>query len=226
LRPSAAPDELEQLFVFQTMLGAHPIAEERVRGYVEKALREAKRSSNWIEPDTEHERRVADFALEVPSFPGFAELAEKVAELGHRSALGQLLLKLTAPGVPDLYQGDELVALSLVDPDNRRPVDWQRRRRLLDDVLEGRTERSRDFEKLALIVRALRLRAERPDAFAGAYEPLDAGPDCCAYVRGGEVLALAVLRDPGLDAEVEVPWLGRRRVKELTDGSSYALLAR
>jgi (1->4)-alpha-D-glucan 1-alpha-D-glucosylmutase len=220
------PDEHEQLLVFQTMLGAHPIAEDRVRGYFEKALREAKRSSNWIEPDEDYERRVADFALEVPSFPGFAEFAEKVAELGHRSAMGQLLLKLTAPGVPDVYQGDELVALSLVDPDNRRPVDWQRRRRLLDDVLEGRTERSRDFDKLALVVRALRLRAERPGAFAGTYEPIDAGPDCCAFVRGGEVLALAVLRDPGLDAEVDVPWLGRRRVRDLTDGSSYALLAR
>jgi (1->4)-alpha-D-glucan 1-alpha-D-glucosylmutase len=220
------PDELEQLFVFQTMLGSHPISAERVRGYIEKALREAKRRSNWIEPDEAHERRVADFALEVPSFDGFAAFAERVAEAGHRSAMGQLLLKITVPGVPDLYQGDELVALSLVDPDNRRAVDWERRRRLLDDVLEGRAERSRDVEKLTLIVRALRLRRERPDAFAGAYEPLDAGPDCCAFVRGGEVLAVAVLRDAGLDAEIEVPWAGRRRVRELTQGSSYALLAR
>ena len=83
LRPRPdGPDELEQLFVFQTMLGAHPIAEDRVRGYFEKALREAKRNSNWIEPDEDYERRVADFALEVPSFPGFAEFAEKVAEAG------------------------------------------------------------------------------------------------------------------------------------------------
>jgi (1->4)-alpha-D-glucan 1-alpha-D-glucosylmutase len=140
--------------------------------------------------------------------------------------MGQLLLKLTVPGVPDLYQGDELVALSLVDPDNRRAVEWQRSRRLLDDVLEGRVERSRDFDKLSLVVRALRLRRERPEAFAGDYEPLDAGPDCCAFVRGGEVLALAVLRDAGLDATVEVPWDGPRRVRDVTDGSSYALLAR
>jgi maltooligosyltrehalose synthase len=93
-------------------------------------------------------------------------------------------------------------------------------------VLEGRTERSRDFEKLSLVVRALRLRAERPGAFAGSYEPLDAGPDCCAYVRGGEVLAVAVLRDAGLEATVDVPWAGPQRVRDLTDGSSYALVAR
>ena len=94
-----------------------------LKARVEKALREAKVNTNWVEPDEEHERRVADFALEVPSFPGFAEFAEKVAELGHRSAMAQLLLKLTVPGVPDIYQGNELWDLSLVDPDNRRPVD-------------------------------------------------------------------------------------------------------
>ena len=74
---------------------------------------------------------VGDFALQVPRFPGFAAFAERVAEAGHRSAMAQTLLKLTAPGVPDIYQGDELVALSLVDPDNRRPVDWAKRRAML-----------------------------------------------------------------------------------------------
>ena len=227
-------DEHERLFVFQTMLGAHPIAEDRVRGYFEKALREGKRSSNWIEPDTEHERRVADFALEVPSLSGFDEFAEQVAEAGHRAAMGQLLLKLTVPGVPDLYQGDELVSLSLVDPDNRRAVDWQKRRELLQTLRKGsdpfqRVERQsddRDVEKLALVVDALALRRERAGAFAGSYEPVDAGPDVCAFVRGGEVLAVAVLREAGLDAEVDVPWRGRERVGELTGGRSYALLAR
>jgi (1->4)-alpha-D-glucan 1-alpha-D-glucosylmutase len=219
LQPDAAPDELEQLFVFQTMLGAHPIAEDRVRGYFEKALREAKRSSNWIEPDEAHERAVADFALQVPSFPGFAEFAEKVAEAGHRSAMAQTLLKFTAPGVPDVYQGDELVTLNLVDPDNRRQVDWAKRRAMLDGTEPGD---ARDREKLDLIVHALRLRAERPEAFAGSYEPLDAGPDVCAYLRGGEILVIAVLRDAGQDAPIE----GYGPVRELTDGRSYALAAR
>jgi (1->4)-alpha-D-glucan 1-alpha-D-glucosylmutase len=238
LDPAAVPDELEQLFVFQTMLGAHPISEDRVRGYFEKALREAKRRSNWIEPDEAHERAVADFALTVPSFPGFAEFAEKVAEAGHRSAMAQTLLKLTVPGVPDIYQGDELVTLSLVDPDNRRAVDWDYRRRLLkttegsdplasaegSDPLasaEGSDPR-RDVEKLSLIVEALALRKERPEAFTGSYEPVDAGPDVCAFERGGEVLVVAVLRDAGLDAEIE----GHGRAGDLTAGRSYALVAR
>jgi (1->4)-alpha-D-glucan 1-alpha-D-glucosylmutase len=216
LRPGP-PDEVEQLFVFQTMLGAHPIAEERVRAYVEKALREAKRNSNWIEPDEEYERRVADFALEVPSFPGFAAFAEKVAEAGHRSAMTQTLLKLTAPGVPDIYQGDELVTLNLVDPDNRREVDWAKRRAMLEGSEPGDT---RDREKLDLVRRALALRRERPEAFAGAYEPLEAGPDVCAYVRGGSVLVLAVLRDAGQDAAIE----GHGLVRDITGGRSYALL--
>ena len=221
LDPDAVPDELEQLFLFQTMLGAHPIEEDRVRGYVEKALREAKRRSNWIEPDEEHERRVADFALRVPSFPGFAAFAEKVAEAGHRSALAQTALKLTVPGVPDVYQGDELVTLSLVDPDNRRAVDWDRRRALLAAVRRGEVE-GRDAEKLALVVDALALRRERPEAFAGSYEPLEAGGDVCAFLRGGAVLVVAVLRDAGLDAEIA----GHGRVRDLTGGRPYALVAR
>ena len=218
LRPGP-PDELEQLFVFQTMLGAHPIAEDRVRGYFEKALREAKRNSSWIEPDEEYERRVADFALEVPSFPGFAAFAEKVAEAGHRSAMAQTLLKLTAPGVPDIYQGDEIVTLSLVDPDNRRQIDWAKRRAMLEGSDEGDV---RDREKLDLILRTLALRRERPEAFAGSYDPLDAGPDVCAYMRGGEVLVIAVLREAGQEAAIE----GYGPVRELTDGRSYALVAR
>jgi (1->4)-alpha-D-glucan 1-alpha-D-glucosylmutase len=227
LRPGP-PDELEQLFAFQTMLGAHPIAEDRVRGYFEKAMREAKRNSNWIEPDEDYERLVGDFALEVPSFPGFAELATKVAEAGHRSAMAQTLLKLTAPGVPDIYQGDELVTLNLVDPDNRRQVDWERRRELLDLVRRGAVyvgedvALARNHEKLSLVVRTLRLRHERPEAFAGSYEPLDAGPDVCAFMRGGEILVVAVLRDEGEEALVE----GQGYVRELTGGRSYAVFAR
>jgi (1->4)-alpha-D-glucan 1-alpha-D-glucosylmutase len=215
-RGSSAPDEVEQLFAFQTMLGAHPIAEDRVRAYFEKALREAKRNTNWIEPDEDYERRVADFALEVPSLPGFAEFAEKVAEAGHRSAMAQTLLKLTAPGVPDIYQGDEIVTLNLVDPDNRREVDWAKRRAMLDGSEPGEP---RDREKLDLVRRALALRAERPEAFAGSYEPLDAGPDVCAYVRGGSVLVVAVLREAGQDATIE----GHGRARSITGGRSYAL---
>jgi (1->4)-alpha-D-glucan 1-alpha-D-glucosylmutase len=113
---------------------------------------------------------------------------------GRRAALGQLLLKLTVPGVPDVYQGDELEALSLVDPDNRRPVDWEARRAALARLLAGEAPRDFGERKLDLIRRALALRSRRPAAFAGAYEPVDAGPGVCAYLRGGEVLAVVPVR--------------------------------
>ena len=134
----------------------------------------------------EHEAFLADFE------PFAAELAAA----GDRAALAQLLLKLTVPGLPDVYQGDELLSLSLVDPDNRRPVDWELRRRLLAEVRRGAapTDESR---KLWLIVRALVLRRSRPAAFAGAYEPLDAGPSTVAFLRGGEVLVAAAVRGDG-----------------------------
>jgi (1->4)-alpha-D-glucan 1-alpha-D-glucosylmutase len=117
------------------------------------------------------------------------ELEALLALLGpaaERASLGQVLLKLTSPGVPDLYQGDELPYLALVDPDNRRPVDWEARRRALAAREPG--------SKLELIRSLLRLRAERPAAFAGGYEPLEAGPDVCAFARGGEVLVAVALR--------------------------------
>jgi (1->4)-alpha-D-glucan 1-alpha-D-glucosylmutase len=127
-----------------------------------------------------------------------------VARVGDRAALGQLLLKLTVPGVPDVYQGDELPALSLVDPDNRRRVDWDRRRELLDEVRRGAAP-TEETRKLWLIVRALTLRARRPDAFAGGgYEPLAAGEDAVAFLRGTTVLAACALRgEPA--ASIDVP---------------------
>jgi (1->4)-alpha-D-glucan 1-alpha-D-glucosylmutase len=127
-----------------------------------------------------------------------------VARAGERSALGQTLLKLTCPGVPDIYQGDELWALSLVDPDNRRPVDWDRRREALAELRAG-AEPDRGTIKLFLIERALALRARRPEAFAGTYSPLPAGEDCCAYLRGGDVLAATAVRPDGAAARFEVP---------------------
>jgi (1->4)-alpha-D-glucan 1-alpha-D-glucosylmutase len=232
LRSGGAPDDNERLLIFQTLVGAWPIEADRLRGYLEKALREAKRNTTWVDQDHDWERRVQDFAVALCTFEPFLEtflpLAERVAEAGHRAALGQLALKLTVPGVPDLYQGDELVTLSLVDPDNRRAVDWDRRRALLEQVRAGTVApaSSRDAEKLALVVEALALRRERPDAFAGGYAPLDAGPDACAFVRGGSVAVVVPVREAGRDAAVEVPWLGRRAVRELCGDRPYALLAR
>jgi (1->4)-alpha-D-glucan 1-alpha-D-glucosylmutase len=195
-------DRVDQLLVFQTLLGAWPISIERMEAYLEKALREGKRTSNWIEPDLDHEAEVKRFCRELYSDRAFLDDFEpfqrEVARAGDRAALGQTLLKLTCPGVPDIYQGDELLKLALVDPDNRRAVDWDRRRAALDELRRG-AEPTDETRKLWLIQRALALRAQRPDAFAGAYEPLDAGEDVCAFVRGGTVLAAVSLRGDGSD---------------------------
>ena len=156
------PNSIERYLVFQTLVGAWPIEPERLDGYLEKALREAKRTSSWIEPDVEHEDAVKAFArglYDLPEFrEDFDEFVAEVAAAGDRAALGQLALKLTVPGLPDIYNGDELPLFSLVDPDNRRPVDWEARRSALDAL-----QRGEDVDpKLLLIVRALALRARRP----------------------------------------------------------------
>src|SRR5262249_45467371 len=131
----------EELLVYQTLLGAWPISAERLERYLEKALRERKLTSSWIAPDLEHEGRVKRFAVGLldhgPFRYGFDGVVARATELGERIALAQTLLKLTVPGVPDVYQGDELWALSLVDPDNRRPVDWAARRVALDTLRGG-----------------------------------------------------------------------------------------
>jgi (1->4)-alpha-D-glucan 1-alpha-D-glucosylmutase len=185
-------------FVFQTLVGAWPLEPERLDAYVEKALREAKRTTNWIEPDLDWEERVKAFCSALydhrPFLEDFEPFAAEVALAGGRAALGQLVLKLTVPGVPDIYQGDELLDLSLVDPDNRRPVDWERRRSLLDELRAGAPVGPENI-KLAMIERLLALRARRPAAFAGAYEPAEAGPCACAFVRGGDVLVCVAVRD-------------------------------
>ncbi len=100
------------------------------------------------------------------------------------------------PGLPDIYQGDELLSLSLVDPDNRRAVDWARRRELLESVRRGAAP-TEETRKLWLIVRALVLRRSRPDAFAGAYTPVAAGERTIAFLRGDSVLVAAALRGDG-----------------------------
>ncbi len=191
------PDTIERYFIFQTLVGAWPIEAERLEAYVEKALREAKRNSNWIEPDPAYEDRVKAFCRALyehrPFLSDFEPFAAEVARAGDRAALGQLLLKLTVPGVPDIYQGDELLALSLVDPDNRRRVDWARRRELLAEVRHGAAPTD-ETRKLWLIVRALTLRAHRPEAFSGGYTPVAAGDDAVAFLRGDSVLAAAALR--------------------------------
>ncbi|MHB1537336.1 MAG: alpha-amylase family glycosyl hydrolase [Solirubrobacteraceae bacterium] len=246
-RHDGAPDRAEQYLIHQTLISVWPVEGERLEAYLVKALRERKLSSSWLEPNERWEGEVLRFTRELLASAAFRSdfepFAGRVALAGERAALGQTLLKLTSPGVPDIYQGDELWRLSLVDPDNRRPVDWALRRRLLSELERGAAP-TRETAKLHLIREALALRARRPDSFAGAYEPLSAGPDVCAYVRGEDVLCLVEITRAsgyGTPAELEAPRRGRwrellsgaehdlssvRGVRELTGGRGLALLER
>jgi (1->4)-alpha-D-glucan 1-alpha-D-glucosylmutase len=187
VRPRVAGwrDPDEAYLILQTVVGAWPLTPERLGQYLEKALREAKVHTSWIDQDHEWEAGAKAFALSLLEDEEIAAFVEAVEERANRITLGTTLLKLTSPGVPDIYQGDELPFLALVDPDNRRPVDWGLRRRLLA---------GEPPPKLDLIRRALALRARRPAAFAGSYEPLAAGEAVCAFTRGGEVLVAVALR--------------------------------
>ncbi|MGZ4279538.1 MAG: alpha-amylase family glycosyl hydrolase [Solirubrobacteraceae bacterium] len=230
VREADAPDKHSAYLVLQTLVGSWPIEAERLEAYVEKALREAKLRTTWAAPDEPYEAAARGYARGLVESPpdGFVAFAERVAVEGRRAALGQLLLKLTVPGVPDVYQGDELEALSLVDPDNRRPVDWEARRCALARLRAGEAPRDFGERKLDLIRRALALRARRPAAFAGAYEPVDAGPGVCAYVRGGEVLAVVPVRDwHGARPAVPGRWrsvLDDGEPVDLTEGADVAQL--
>jgi (1->4)-alpha-D-glucan 1-alpha-D-glucosylmutase len=193
-------DRNEEYLLWQTLVGAWPIEPERLEAYMEKALREAKVNTSWLEPDEAYEQHVRGLVRSLYDdqrfLADFEPFAAEVAAAGRHAALGALLLRLTVPGVPDLYGGDELLSLALVDPDNRRPVDWDRRRAALAEPLGAETE------KLHLIRRALDLRARRPGAFRDEYVPIEAGAGVCAFRRGDHVLVAVPLQrgaefDPG-----------------------------
>jgi (1->4)-alpha-D-glucan 1-alpha-D-glucosylmutase len=210
-----APDEHCAYLLLQTLAGCWPIEPERLEAYAVKALREAKLRTSWASPDDEYEAHAARFARALARRPpqGFEDFVARVAGEGRRAALGQLLLKLTSPGIADVYQGDELEDLSLVDPDNRRPVDFSARRAALACLRAGQAPRDYGERKLDLIRRALALRARRPEAFAGSYKPVDAGPGVCAYLRGDAVLAVVPVRD-WHGAELAVPGRWRSALDE------------
>jgi (1->4)-alpha-D-glucan 1-alpha-D-glucosylmutase len=229
-----APDRRDELFLYQTLVGAFPdegLAPgsaahrefvERIQRYAEKALREAKVHTSWTNPDEEYEAAVRRFAGAILSSPGFladlASLAGRTARAGRLSSLAQVALKCAAPGVTDVYQGCELWDLSLVDPDNRRPVDFELRARSLEgiDAELGKDPAARAAlaralatpeglvtgrAKLLLLRVALHLRrAERALFARGDYRPLEAdGPlarHVFAFARAvpGRALVCAVPR--------------------------------
>ena len=137
-RRSGWPDRNVEYHFYQTVVGAWPVSVDRALAYVQKAAREAGQHTNWIDPNTGYETALRDFVDQTLSDPGFISALEQflapLVGLGRLNALSQTLLKLTAPGVPDLYQGTEAWDLSLVDPDNRRPVDFAVRREALETI--------------------------------------------------------------------------------------------
>jgi (1->4)-alpha-D-glucan 1-alpha-D-glucosylmutase len=224
-RSGGAPDDVERYFLFQTLVGAWPIGPDRIEAYMEKALREAKRNTNWVEPNADWEEAVRRFGRSLYAddafLADFEPFARRVAAVGERASLGQLVLKLTAPGIPDMYEGDELAFRALVDPDNRRPVDFDWRQAMLRRLMGGSPPDS-ETRKLFVTLRLLGLRARRPEPFTGTYEPLDAGPATCAFVRGGDLLVAVAVRSGPVEGTVEAPrgqWRDVLRGEERSFGS-------
>ena len=199
------PTRSDSYLFFQTLVGAWPIDADRAAAYLLKASREAKLRTSWIAPDSRYEEALARFVRGSMADPGFVDVVENVVAplvaAGHGATLGQLALELTAPGVPDVYQGDELWQLALVDPDNRRPVDFAARHRLLAeageiDAAAAWARRDDGLPKLWLLRRALELRRRHEVALgpAGGYLPLTAvgtlADAVVAFQRGGEVVTV------------------------------------
>jgi (1->4)-alpha-D-glucan 1-alpha-D-glucosylmutase len=215
------PDRNDEYLLYQTLVGAWPLGEadqeqgafvERIQGYMEKATREAKVHTSWINPNDAYDRGLREFVARildqssnrefVDAFRAFHE--EHIALPGMLNALSQALLKLTLPGVPDVYQGQEVWDFSLVDPDNRRPVDFNLRHSMLEEIrgrlteidrAELAEEMVREWRdgriKLYVTNAALELRRERPDLFTyGDYVPLAVRGTChdhvLAYARTHE----------------------------------------
>jgi (1->4)-alpha-D-glucan 1-alpha-D-glucosylmutase len=194
------PDRDDEYLLYQTLVGAWPLGEmdeaahgefvARIRQYMDKATREAKVHTSWINPNDAYDTGLRDFVAAILSrdhafFADLAAFQRPVARMGMVNALAQTLVKLTSPGVPDVYQGQEIWDLSLVDPDNRRPVDYDLRRRMLADLRERMrgdraalcrelVERWEDGRiKLYVTHVGLCAREDHADAFAaGEYLPL------------------------------------------------------
>jgi len=187
------PDENDEYFLYQTLIGAFPFYEseypafiERVKDYTIKAVREAKVRTAWLKPDTEYEDAYISFVEEIlreenQFLEEFMPFQRKVSCYGIFNSLSQTIIKITSPGVPDFYCGTELWDLNLVDPDNRRPVDFEKRTSLLRDIMDTSYKellatREDGKIKLFLINRALQARKEKTDVFQkGSYIPIEAG---------------------------------------------------
>ena len=190
----AVLDPATEYLLWQAAVGTWPISRERLQTYATKAVREAKQHSTWTDPDEAYESAVTRF---VDGVTGDVRLGEHLEEWTTRTAdafranvLGQKLLQLLVPGVPDVYQGSELVDLRLVDPDNRGVVDFAPRRDRLSRLDAGEAPRDLDDEKLLVTSRALRLRRDHPEWFTGPHATYAAvpgsSPHLLAVARGDD----------------------------------------
>lgn len=234
---SDAPDSNEEYLLYQTLLGTWPFESwrelseaarkeyvGRIQAYMAKAMKEAKVNTSWVQPNEEWDSAVADFIAKILE-PGaqnrflenFIPLAEEVARIGAINSLSQTLLKLTSPGVPDFYQGGEIWDFRLVDPDNRQPVDYEKREQMLKslgkatpaDLLGSWTD---GRIKLFLTRRLLVFRRDNAELFrSGSYLPLSLTggfADCCiALARKHESQTIVVLA-PRLSSRVGFPAIG------------------
>jgi len=209
LRTNNLPDRNTEYFYYQTLIGAWPLSVERAQAYMQKATREAKQQTSWVANNKEFEEALNQFIAatlgSAPFIEKLVQFVERVKGAGRVNSLAQTLLKYTAPGVPDLYQGTELWDLSLVDPDNRRPVDYALRQALLKEIHTlslkagaalAMQRMEEGLPKLWLIHRALLLRREHPEWFGSeaAYVPIPvegkAAQHAIAYLREDSVVTV------------------------------------
>jgi len=240
------PDRNELMLFFQTLVGVWPNRppgaqqpqlpppeemeqlSQRLQQYMVKAVKEAKVNTSWIQEDKSWEEAITGFVRDVFALPpkhgfwkNFLRFQRQPAEIGMHDSLAQVVLKIASPGVPDFYQGAELWDLSVVDPDNRRPVDFEARRRVLREIAANRRPRARlarelyeNWEdgriKLFLTQAALHARRDHPELFAGGgYQPIEpTGP------RASNLVAFS-RTSHGRTAVVVVP----RLVAGLLDGA-------
>jgi (1->4)-alpha-D-glucan 1-alpha-D-glucosylmutase len=237
------PDRNIEYLFYQSLVGAWPISTERAMAYMEKAAREARQYTSWVQRIAAYDAALMRFVTATLGDPDFRkEVQNFVAPLldaGYVNSLAQTLIKMTAPGVPDVYQGCDLWDLSLVDPDNRRPVDFELRGRLLSEVETLTAEeiwqrRDAGLPKLWLIRHALTLRRSRPDLFAGAsgYETLavhgERAEHALVFMRGGGAITIVPrlvlgLADEWGNTSVEVPqgnWRNELTGEELGGGQA------
>lgn len=216
------PDANTEYLIYQILVGAWPLDEQRLSAFVTKATREAKVHTSWQHPDEQYEEALGGFVRDALGDAGFVRALEgfmaanRIVERGRSASLAQFTLLLTCPGVADLYQGNELWDLSLVDPDNRRGVDYERRRWMLEHMPDSApsvplADDAVGVWKLWVVSRLLRHRRDNPELYLSPdYEPLPvhgtAGQQAVAFRRATIVVVVPRLIG-GFDGAWPAAWV-------------------